>query len=101
MGISPSESAKKEVFEEAGCECEIVRLVGVLDRYKDVTTTGVPEYIVCFEARKTGEFQDPCFEILDRKFFPVDDFPEISKKNRKEQIERFIDAALKGETVFD
>ncbi len=101
MSLNPSDSAKKEVWEEAGCDCEILRLVGVLDRYKDVNTSGVPEYIICFEAKKVGEFHDPCFEILDRGFFPIDDLPPISRIYRIEQIRRLINAALEGETVFD
>ena len=101
MDLNPSESAKKEVYEEAGCDCRITRLVGVLDRYNDVKTTGVPEYVICFEAEKVGQFHEPCFEILERKYFPLDSLPKFSRKNREDQMRRLIKAALEGETVFD
>lgn len=101
LTLSPSESAKKEVREEAGAESDIIRIVGVTDRYKDIETTGVPEYILTFLGRITKVVDKPCNEIISCNFFPLDSLPTWSFKNQPEQMVRLIDAAKKGETIFD
>ena len=101
LGLSPSQSALKELREEAGLECKLVRLVGILDRYNNIPTTGVPEYIVVFEAepiKKLGQF---CYEITDVNYFDIDNLPNWSIKNNPEQMKKIIQACLNGTTIFD
>lgn len=101
LSLSPSESALKEIREEAGCEAKIIRLIGVLDRYKNLPTSSVPEYIIAFEAEVTSEFSEPCFEILSRDYYPLDNLPRFSKKNDSSEMDRIIKAAIDGSTIFD
>lgn len=101
LSLSPSESALKEVYEEAGSKAEIVRLVAVLDRYKNLPTRSAPEYIIAFEAKLVGKRHKPCFEILSTGYFPIDNLPPISRKNDPEQMRRIIAAASNRETIFD
>ena len=101
LTLSPSESAKKEVREEAGAECEIVRLVGVTDRYKDIETTGVPEYVLTFEGRLVSEIGESCHEIVSKGFFDIDNLPPFSCKNVENQMKKLIYAARDNKTIFD
>lgn len=94
LTLSPIESIKKEVREEAGVECEIVRLVGVTDRYHNIPTTSVPEYILTYLVKPTSEFKDSCYEILSKDWFDIDNLPEFSKKNVREQMVELIKASL-------
>jgi len=98
---SPSESALKEVWEEAGSKCKLVRLVGVFDRYNNVKTTGIPEYMIAYEGEIVEEVNEPCFEIIEKGFYPIDDLPQWSAKNNPVQMEKIIAAAIKKETLFD
>ncbi|MDD6226557.1 MAG: NUDIX domain-containing protein [Bacilli bacterium] len=101
LTLSPSESAKKEVREEVGAECEIVRLVGVTDRYKDIETTGVPEYVLTFEGRLVSEIGESCHEIVSKGFFDIDNLPPFSCKNVENQMKKLIYAARDNKTIFD
>lgn len=53
IGYSPSEVAVKEVHEETGIECEVVRLLGVHDGMR-LGFTAVPLYSIVFHCRATG-----------------------------------------------
>lgn len=101
IGLSPVQSAKKEVWEEAGYDCVITRMVGAMDRYSGLRTTGTPEYILVYEGRFVGEPHKPTYEIESTGFFPVDALPPISKKNVREQMERMIRCALDGTSLLD
>ncbi len=101
LTLSPIESVLKELREEAGAECKIVRLVGVTDRYKDIKTTGVPEYILTYLVEVVGEMKESCYEILSKDFFDIDNLPPISKKNEKSQMLRLIHAAIDGTVCLD
>lgn len=101
LGLSPSESILKELREEAGVECRLVSLLGLLDRYENQTTTGVPEYIAFFLAEPCSEFHEPCFEIEDRAYFPLDSLPPWSKKNDPEEMKKILSAAVENKTIFD
>lgn len=101
LTLSPSESALKEVKEEAGIEAKIVRLVGVLDRYSNIPTTSTPEYIVVFEAEVISEKDDLCYEIISKDYFPIDNLPTWSIKNRPEQMQKILDAVINNKTIFE
>lgn len=99
--LTPSESALKEVWEEAGSSCKLTRLVGVFDRYRDIKRSGLPEYIIVFEGEIISEENEPCFEIIEKGYFSLNKLPKWSIKNNPEQMERIIKAALNKETLFD
>ena len=89
IGLSPMESAKKEVWEEAGSDCDITR------------TTGTPEYILVYQGVFKGEKHKPTYEILETGWFPINDLPEISKKNVRAQMDRMIKCAVEGTSLLD
>ena len=53
VGYSPSEIALKEVEEETGIECEVLRPIAVLDGMR-LGFTHVPLYSIVFHCRATG-----------------------------------------------
>jgi ADP-ribose pyrophosphatase YjhB (NUDIX family) len=53
IGYSASEVAVKEVREETGIECEVVRFIGVLDGLR-LGFTRVPMYLLVFHCRAVG-----------------------------------------------
>ncbi len=101
LGLSPSQSAIKEVKEEAGKIIKIKRLVGTLDRYNNIQTTGVPEYIIVFEGEVIEDLKDICYEILDVNYFDIDNLPTWSSKNVPSQMDRIIKACVDNKTIFD
>lgn len=98
---SPSKTAYNECMQEAGANIEIVRLVGITDRTPFKNPTSIPEYVIIFEARLVGELGEHEYETDDVGWFDVDNLPLISKKTSKQELERFIKAAINGETIFD
>ena len=53
IGYSASEVAVKEVREETGIECEVIRMIGVLDGLR-LGFTRVPMYLLVFHCRAIG-----------------------------------------------
>ncbi|MBE6141344.1 MAG: NUDIX domain-containing protein [Erysipelotrichaceae bacterium] len=98
---SPSKTARNECMQEAGANIDIVRLVGITDRTPFKNPTSIPEYVIIFEARLVGELQEHEYETDDVGWFDVDNLPLISKKTSKQELERFIKAAINGETIYD
>ena len=88
-------------MQEAGANIDIVRLVGITDRTPFKNPTSIPEYVIIFEARLVGELQEHEYETDDVGWFDVDNLPLISKKTSKQELERFIKAAINGETIYD
>lgn len=101
LGLTPKESALKEVREEAGAEAELVSLIGVFDRYEGLHLSGVPEYILAFEGKIKKVISKPCFEIMEASYFPLDALPVWSKKNNPEQMVKIITLAKENKTSFD
>ena len=76
VGYSASEVAVKEVLEETGIECEVVRLVAVLDGLRQGFSR-IPLYSMVFLCRATGGALLPHpLECLDVGFFAADALPE-------------------------
>ena len=98
---SPSKTAKNECLQEAGAEIEIVRLVGITDRTPFKQNTSIPEYVVIFEAKLKELHAEHEYETDDVGFFDIDNLPLISKKTSKEELMRFIKAALENKTIYD
>ena len=59
-GETIEEAAKREVKEEVGCDCEIIRPIGVVIEYREKYKLLHINY--CFEAKVIGPITDPAFE---------------------------------------
>ena len=98
---SPSKTAMNECRQEAGAEIEIVRLVGIMNRTPFKSPTSVPEYVVIFEAKLVGDLHEHEYETDDVGWYPVDNLPPLCKKVTPGEVQRMVDAAVNGETIFD
>lgn len=99
---TPSESAFKEVSQEAGIEPNITRLIGIIERSPIKSGQNVSEYIICFEGNVDGkEFHEHCHETTEVKFFDVDNLPEMSKKVECEDLIEILDAFKNKKVIFD
>ena len=98
---SPGQTAINESSQEAGADIELVRLVGVLNRTPFKTGVHVPEYLVVFEAKLKGQLHEHEYETDDVNWFNLNELPPMSRKVAKQEIDRIIDAVIKGKTIFD
>ena len=98
---SPSQTAKNECSQEAGADIDIIRLVGIISLNPFNSKASVPEYVVIFEGKLKGELHQHEYETDDVNYFPIDDLPTLSNKHYNVEIKRIIEAALKGQTIFD
>ena len=98
---SPSQTARNECKQEAGADIEIVRLVGIMNRTPFKSPTSVPEYVVIFEAKLVGELHEHEYETDDVGWYPIDNLPPLCKKVTPDEVQRMVDAAVNGETIFD
>ena len=98
---SPSQTAKNECKQEAGADIEIVRLVGIMNRTPFKSPTSVPEYVVIFEAKLVGDLHEHEYETDDVGWYPVNELPPLCKKVTPGEVQRMVDAAVNGETIFD
>lgn len=78
VGYSPAEVVVKEVKEEAGIECEVVRPIAVLDGQRRGFTR-IPLVSLVFHCRAVGGSLTPHpLECLDVGFFAEDALPEAT-----------------------
>jgi ADP-ribose pyrophosphatase YjhB (NUDIX family) len=76
VGYSASEVAVKEVREETGIDCEVVRLIAVLDGLR-LGFTRVPLYSLVFHCRAVGgDLAAHPLETTGVGFFGPDELPE-------------------------
>jgi len=98
---SPTEAVIKETAEEAGAKIKIAGIVAFLHRTPFKTPASVPEYVLVFKAEFLGFTGEHDHEIISVKWVDPLKLPPLSRKVTKFEIERMIDAALKGKTIFD
>lgn len=98
---SPQTAAKNEVSQEAGVECSIKRLIGILNHTPFKNDKSIPEYVIVFEGVVEGKFHSHCHETNDVSFFSRESLPTISKKNSLFELNRILDAIEQGATLFD
>ncbi|MCP3938693.1 MAG: NUDIX domain-containing protein [Actinomycetia bacterium] len=102
VGYSPSEVAVKEVFEETGIQCEVVRVLTVLDGMRRGFTK-IPLVSIVFLCRAVGGEIDPHpLETSGCGWFPRDGLPEPTAGAERWADEAF--SAIGGnvfETSFD
>jgi len=97
VGYSPAEVVVKEVLEETGIECEVVRPIAILDGLR-LGITGIPLYSLVFHCRMTGgKLAAHPLECLDVGFFAADSMPEGHALPAEWVDEAF--AAIRGEPV--
>jgi ADP-ribose pyrophosphatase YjhB (NUDIX family) len=97
IGYSASEVAEKEVHEETGIECEVVRLIGVFDGMRR-GFTNIPLYSLVFHCRATGgELNPHPLETTGAGWFAQDALPE--RVAGAEQWADLAFAAIRGEPV--
>ena len=88
VNVSLKDNAMKEVKEESGIDCEITKLIAILDgnKYREAQTA----YGVCiafFIAEEIGGKFVENIETIDSAYFPLDELPEIDEsKVSLEQI---------------
>lgn len=76
VGYSPSEVAVKEVKEETGIDCEVVRVLSVFDGMR-MGFTRIPLYSIVFHCRATGgDLQAHPLETTDVGFFASGNLPD-------------------------
>ena len=98
---SPSDTAKNEALQEAGAVIKNLKLIGVTNRTPFIQKTSIPNYVIIFEAEVDHFNKEHEYETDDVNFFEIENLPEISRKTSKEELLRFINAAKKGEIIFD
>ncbi len=97
IGYSASEVAVKEVREETGIECEVVRLVGLLDGLR-LGFTRVPMYLLQFHCRAVGgELKPHPLECRDVGWFAEGALPWPTVGFELWGAQAF--AAIRGEPV--
>ncbi len=76
VGYSPAEVVIKEVYEETGIHCDVVRPVAILDGFR-LGFTGIPLYSLVFHCRMTGGSLKPHpLECRDVGFFAEGELPD-------------------------
>ena len=101
--ISVKDNAIKEVKEETGLDVEIDCLLGIFQRekYKDYPSL-VSEYVHYFSATVVGGSLNPNFEVSKAAYFPLNELPELSRKNTIEELKRAFQVYYKETDVqFD
>jgi ADP-ribose pyrophosphatase YjhB (NUDIX family) len=97
VGYSAAEVVVKEVREETGIDCEVVRPVAILDGMR-LGFTGIPLYSLVFHARMTGgRLQAHPLECRDVGFFAEGSLPDGLALPEPWVAEAF--AAIRGEEV--
>ena len=97
VGYSPSEVVVKEVKEEAGIECDVLRPIAVLDGMR-LGFTRIPLVSLVFHCHQTGGDLTPHpLECRDVGFFARDELPENTVGADRWADHAF--AAIRGEDV--
>ena len=97
VGYSASEVVVKEVVEETGIACEVVKPIAILDGMR-LGFTGIPLYSLVFHCRMTGgELRPHPLECSNVGFFAEGDLPEGTVAPDQWADQAF--AAIRGEPV--
>ncbi|MGL5764184.1 MAG: NUDIX hydrolase [Sarcina sp.] len=105
IGLSVSENAIKEAYEEAGVKIEPKKIIAVLDKdkhNKPKTFNSIYKIFVLCDFINGQYIKN--IETKDSKFFGFDELPNLSEiRNNKEQIKMCFDFAKNQikDTVFD
>lgn len=104
VGFSPSQMAKKEVWEEAGFDVEVEKLLALLDKEchghpKDIYHI----YKLFFQCKITGGEGLGGMETSQVDFFSIDELPPLSlTRNTEYQVKLMFELYGKeNNTIFD
>lgn len=91
VNLSPSENIIKEIYEEAGFESTVIKLIRIYDKNKDPRISRWPHvyrmFFLC-ELKNSAPLPFDKNEILDMNFFGINELPPLSLgRVNKEQIE--------------
>lgn len=98
---SSSETAKKEVLQEAGIKVDNLKLVGFFHQIPFKHHVSTPCFVVVYKADFVCDTKCHCYETKNVGFFPVDKLPKLSNKGTTEEVERMIKAGLQDKVLFD
>ncbi|MCA9442794.1 MAG: NUDIX hydrolase [Candidatus Omnitrophica bacterium] len=90
---SPSEAVVREVLEESGFKTDVIKLLAVYDREKQMHIPPFPYHVykIFFLCEITGGEAKINNEVSEVAFFGEDEIPELSDSRvKKEQIGRFF-----------
>ena len=97
VGYSASEVVVKEVKEETGIDCEVIRPIAILDGMR-LGFTGIPLYSLVFHCQMVGgELKPHPLECADVGFFSEGELPEKTAVPEQWAEEAF--AAIRGEEI--
>ena len=98
---SSSETAKKEVMQEAGAKIKDLALIGFLHQIPFKHHVSVPCFVVVYKAKFVAINKKHCYETTDVKFFNPNKLPKLSFKGTKEEVKRMIKIAQGNKVIFD
>ena len=75
--------------------------MGFYLRFPFKADTSVPEYVILFEGVLKGELHEHEYETEDVGWFDYKNLPQMSRKVSMTELERMINAAVAGDTIFD
>lgn len=103
IGYSPSENIVKEVWEEAGFEVKVSRLLAVWDKAKHDHPHDINYvYKLQFHCEVIGGTLNPGHETLGAAFFPIDELPELSlERNTPSQVRKLFELVKNGGFSLD
>lgn len=86
--LSSKENAIKEVSEEVGLDITIERMLATFlrEKYRN-PNTNLSDYVTYYLARVKNDVKiNIGFEVLDAKFYNINDLPELATKATKEEL---------------
>ncbi|MCQ2753350.1 MAG: NUDIX hydrolase N-terminal domain-containing protein [Bacilli bacterium] len=98
---SASDTAAKEVKQEAGVIIKDIKFVGLLHQIPFKHRVTIPAFVAVFKAKVAKDLKCHCYETTDVKFFNPKKLPKLSFKGTKEEITRMIKAAQTDKVIFD
>jgi ADP-ribose pyrophosphatase YjhB (NUDIX family) len=104
QGMTASENAAREVWEESGFEVRVVRPLAVFDRDRQGHTPPYPFtiYKLFFLCEITGGAAKSSNETSDVRFFAMDEIPPLSKgRTLERQLHRFYEQYKTGDLRVD
>lgn len=101
IDLSPVETAIKEVKEETGFDIRVTKLLALIDRNKYTQSDIYNVYSIVFVGEIIGGENNPNFEVNEVKFFDLDDFPKLSNKVVKAELDVILDAYKYDKVYFE
>lgn len=98
---SPSESALREVMEEAGAEIVLEKIIGVLYHTPIKNPASIPGYVIFFKARFVQFLNHHDHEISEVGWFTRENLPPLSHTTTIAETSLILDAAFNDKFIFD